>query len=121
MLNALSPLRALYAAERRRGLPESFDRARAALSRTAWDRYSVGCDRGPIAKTGVVWQPISQGWADRLSAIFDNSEIVPLDRRDYADGYMATLSALLVNFLNSAISTTVSLKATIRKSSGNFT
>jgi hypothetical protein len=101
MYSALSPLRPLYAIERRRDLAESFVQSREHMSRTAWDDFSVGCDSGPIAKTGVAWRPISREWAGRLLALMEASPAVNLTRGDYADGYMATLSELLVNFLNS--------------------
>jgi|LNAP01.1.fsa_nt_gb hypothetical protein len=102
ILNLLgtAPIRALYAKERKTDLPEAFCNARARLSREAWDRFSVGCDSGPIAKTGVAWQPISQEWADRLFAILDQSEPAVLRRGDYPDGYMATLPPEIVHYLN---------------------
>ena len=94
------PLRALYARERKVDLPEPFCNARARLSREAWDRFSVDCDAGPIARTGVIWQPISQEWADRLLAVLEHSEPAVLRRDDYPDGYMATLPEVIVNYLN---------------------
>ena len=99
MFESLS-LRALYALERKFDLREPFSAARAFSSRQAWDQFSVGCDSGQIAKTGVVWQPISQEWADRLLAILERSQPARLHRGDYSYGYMATLSDLIINFLN---------------------
>ena len=95
-----APLRTLYAIERRWDLPESYNIARANLSREAWDLFSIGCDSGPIAKLGVAWLPISQTWADRFLAVLNASEPTNLRREDYSDGYFATLSPVILNFLN---------------------
>jgi hypothetical protein len=100
MPNILSPLRPLYRYERRRDLPEAFNQSRAHLSRIAWQKFSVECDSGSIAKTGVVWQPISDEWAGRFLSILGSSEPASLRRDDYVDGYMATLSDLIISYLN---------------------
>ena len=100
LMIAKMSLRALYALERKSDLWTPFDEARARSSRLAWDKFSIGCDSGPIAKTGVVWQPIAQEWADRLLAALENSKPTRLVRGDYSDGYMATLSDLIIGFLN---------------------
>lgn len=93
-------LQALYAIERRHDLWEKFRVARARLSREAWDEVSVGCDSGPIAKTGVVWQPLSRQWAERLVAVVESSPSALVERGDYIDGYFATLEANILNYLN---------------------
>lgn len=93
-------LRALYALERKFDLWGPFCEARASLSCRAWDQFAGEWDSGPIAKTGVVWQEISEEWADRLLAVLEHSEPVRLQRGDYVDGYMATHSDLIINFLN---------------------
>lgn len=99
MLN-LSPLRPLYAIERKRDLPGAFNDARAALSRVAWQEFAPDYDSGPIAKTGVVWQPLPDTWAQRFFSILQGSEPTRLHRGDYVDGYMATLDDLIINYLN---------------------
>jgi len=96
----LDPFKMLYAIERKRDLSESFNQARARLSREVWDRFSIGCDSGPLSKVGVAWQPISQQWAQRLLECFASSEMVALRREDYVDGYLSNLSAPIINYLN---------------------
>jgi hypothetical protein len=93
-------LRPIYALERKIDLWQPFQQSRAQLSREHWDRFSADCDNGPIAKTGVIWQPIRQDWADRLFALFEGAKPERLLRGDYSDGYMATLDDSIINYLN---------------------
>lgn len=100
MLNFLNPLQPLYHFERKRDLPEAFNKARSDLSQKAWEEFSVGCDSGLIAKTGVVSQPISEEWARRFLSLLDSAAPVRLLREDYTPGYMATRVDIIINYLN---------------------
>jgi hypothetical protein len=100
MADLLNPLQPLYNFERKRDLPEAFNAARSELSQKAWKDFSTGCDSGLIAKTGVVWQPISEAWARRFLSLLESSAPVQLLREDYDSGYMATLIEIIIKYLN---------------------
>lgn len=76
---------------------------RAHLSRIAWDAYAaaLNCDRGPLARTGVIWRPMPQDLADRLLSNLLESPRTTLRRDDYAIGYAANLATSSLETLNS--------------------
>lgn len=75
---------------------------RAHLSRVAWDAYAAAldCDRGPLARTGVIWRPIPQDLADRLLSNLLESPKTTLRRDDYAIGYLANLGSPTLDTMN---------------------
>lgn len=99
-MSKITPLRPLYAFERRRDLPGSFINARAELSKVAWQEFAPDFDSGKIAKTGVVWKPLSASWAGRFLSLLQGSSPMMLQRGDYDDGYFATLEDPILNYLN---------------------
>ena len=78
---------------------------RGHLSRFAWESYAaaIGCDRGEIAKTGVVWRRMDDdAVASRFLSILEQSPDALLRRDDFAFGYMSTISAPTLEYLNAA-------------------
>ena len=69
-----------------------FRSVRSDLSRIAWNAFAsaLGCDAGPLSRTGVMVFPLDQGLADRLLAALLESPKTPLRHDDFALGYVST-------------------------------
>jgi hypothetical protein len=81
---------------------KAFVAARAQLSRVAWNSFAsaLRCDRGPIAKTGLIWRPLDESTAARLNDILQASPTTPLRRDDFALGYLSNSTTELVEYFN---------------------
>lgn len=84
--------------KRRRESDAAFNRfrsARSELSRIAWDSLSaaLGCDAGPLSRTGVMIFPLDDGLAGRLLAALLESPETPLRHVDFALGYVKTAAS----------------------------
>jgi hypothetical protein len=77
-----------------------FRRLRTWLSRRAWDAFSKDCDDGPIARTGVVWCPISDEWARRMRSALESSDPTLLRSDDRAPGYFYEPRPPIIDYLN---------------------
>jgi hypothetical protein len=104
-----------------------FQSIRSDLSRIAWHSYAdaLGCDAGPISKTGVMIFPLASTLAERFLAALLDAPRTAMRPRDFSLGYMRTAPsqceymnicneyremtprslALLVEFLSSAAPT----------------
>lgn len=80
-----------------------FQRKRTELSREAWHALmsELGCDKGPIAETGVMVFPLDKDLARRLLRALLASPQVKMRRRDFALGYVST-SFSQCDYLNSS-------------------
>jgi hypothetical protein len=80
----------------------AFVAARAELSRIAWNSFAsaLRCDRGPIAKTGLIWRPLEEQTAQRLNDILQASPPTLLKRDDFALGYLSNSTTGLVDYFN---------------------
>jgi hypothetical protein len=83
---------------------KAFVAARAELSRIAWNSFAsaLRCDRGPIARTGLLWRPLEEQMAARLDDILQASPMTPLRRDDYAIGYLSNATQEQVDYLNTS-------------------
>lgn len=81
---------------------EPFQRARSELSRAAWRSFgeALGCDRGPIAETGVAVFPLEQDLADGMLRAMLASPSTRIRRQDFTPGYVSTSHAQC-DYLNS--------------------
>src|SRR6478736_2912579 len=57
------------------------------LSRLAWMLWSIGCNRGAIARTGVAPSPLAPQWAARFQSEIDNAPLTTIAAEDHAPGY----------------------------------
>jgi hypothetical protein len=81
-----------------------FVNVRAHLSRLAWNAYAeaIKCDRGLIARTGVMNWPLEPDTAGRLVEAFVDSPKTKIRPDDFALGYMASRTAESCDHLNRA-------------------
>lgn len=72
-----------------------FMSARSDLSRMAWNSFAaaLGCDAGPLARTGVMVFPLDEALADRLLAGMLESPKTPLRHDDFTAGYVRTAAS----------------------------
>ena len=71
---------------------DKFRRARAVLSRQAWQALTneLGCDSGPLAEVGVMVFPLDEGLAQRLLEAMLAAPRVKMRHKDSAPGYVGT-------------------------------
>jgi hypothetical protein len=72
-----------------------FRSVRSDLSRMAWNSFAsaLGCDAGPLSRTGVMVFPLDQGLADQLLAELLESPKTPLRHEDFTLGYVSTAAS----------------------------
>jgi hypothetical protein len=82
---------------------EQFRRHRAVLSREAWQSLTeeLDCDRGPLAKVGVMVFPLDGDLARRLLQAMLASPRIKMRRKNFALGYVST-SVAQCDYLNSS-------------------
>ena len=69
-----------------------FQSMRSDLSRIAWHSYAdaLGCDAGPMSKTGVMIFPVARALAERLLAALLDAPRTAMRPHDFSLGYMRT-------------------------------
>ena len=74
---------------------EPFRRFRSELSREAWQSLTdaLDCDRGPIARTGVMVFPLDEDLAARLLRALLAAPRIRMRHGDFALGYVSTSTA----------------------------